>query len=130
MGKNRSKSNSTYTTEEGYDVDTGRHTTEFMQKLEDHIAHWLWRDYNSTNIIYHMSEDEINYLINHMQSSESDTVPTGHLTRIEYKYHASGLKEGDVIEGTIYSVHSVGILVQQIAYLTHIRNGVMIWTIL
>lgn len=80
-------------------VDTDGHDLSFMNTLNHHIASWLEGTYNDTNIIYNMSDEEIKYLLNHLQSSESDLVPTGHLTRIGRKYHASGLKEGDVLKG-------------------------------
>lgn len=98
MGKNRGTTNNMeYITSYGNAVDTDGHSIEFMDTLDYHIANWL--DGNYKNIIYHMSREEIEYLLNHMQSSESNMVPTGHLTRIEFKYHTNGLKEGDILKG-------------------------------
>ncbi len=96
MGKNRNSNNNSYMTGMGVAVDTDGHSERFMQKLEDNIDTWLMGYVES--IIHKMSPEEIHYLIDHMQLSDSDMVPSGHLTRLERKSHSDDLKEGDLLK--------------------------------
>lgn len=100
---NRTKKSTTYTTYTGETIDSTNYSSNFMETLNDHIDKWLSGDYNTESIISHMSFEEVEYLLDHLESTEGHPgVFTGHLTRLEMAEHFEllDLKKGDVISGS------------------------------
>ena len=96
----KTKSEIVYTTEEGYDIPLEGYTSSFLNNLEYDLSTWLCG--NSEYPLYDMDEEEIQYILNHMNQTQNDkTIPSGSLTRVETGtyFKEAGLQEGDLMSG-------------------------------
>lgn len=89
MGKNRK------TKQEGQ-----YSTPNLEENVLDKLMQWQGEGFGMKTPEEKMDDEEIQYIKDHMEISNSETVPTGHLTRVERAYHflESGLGVGDVLD--------------------------------
>ncbi len=90
-----------YTTMSGEKVSTDGHNRLWMKRFNKKVSQWIRGKLKSPDEF--LNEEEMEYIQRHMDSSlDKESVPSGHLTRVEYDYHIKdkNLKVGDILPST------------------------------